>query len=683
MSRFKRRSIIALLAAAVVAGPALPAWAGYTYTGNLSSSAPPANASIGAYESSNVRAWTETNGQAVHLTSALAVDVPATSGYNSIDANGNFVAPPGGSVPAGARIVSLMWHLDPVGTTFTTATGRGTYDNRIAGLILNGSRLNTTNSTFNLSGTAYWSSTARGLELGSSASDDRLSVGNSSVGFTWHSTDGIDEVRVLLDAPKAPDAPTGATATAGDGSAAVTWTIPGPLTPWHGGSAVTGMRLVSDDPAVPAVALSGTQSSVTVPGLQNGKAYRFALTATNTIGTSALSAYSAAVTPQPTPTAPSAPQNVSAAAGDAQATVSWTAPASDGYRPISGYTVTARDGTTNSSSSTTVGATATSYLYTGLTNGHAYTFTVAATNSVGTGPAATSNAVYPKAGPSVPTAPQTVSAEGGIRSATVRWSPPASDGGKPITGYRVTTVSTGATQDLTADTFSVTVTGLTGGQSYTFKVQAINALGAGQEAVTSPVAVREPASTSVSISGTAAVTYGGTGTISARLRRVGDGTALGGRQLSLFSRRAGTTAYVRGTTVVTDGTGLARWSVRPSYNTVYVARFLGAPEFVASSSPYRTMLVRTAVSLSQSFTLSSRRLVLTGAVRPAHAGQRVTLQRYSSGAWRNVAYATLSSISNYRFAITLPAHGSFRHRVVKTADSDHTLGISAVRTLTY
>jgi len=91
------------------------------------------------------------------------------------------------------------------------------------------------------------------------------------------------------------------------------------------------------------------------------------------------------------------PTAVTATASDGAADVLWTAPASDGGNPISGYTVTsAPDGKTCSTTGAltcTVG---------GLTNGTAYTFTVVAVNAGGSSlPSAKSNSVTP-AGPTAP-----------------------------------------------------------------------------------------------------------------------------------------------------------------------------------------------------------------------------------------------------------------------------------------
>jgi hypothetical protein len=95
-------------------------------------------------------------------------------------------------------------------------------------------------------------------------------------------------------------------------------------------------------------------------------------------------------------TVPGAPTGISAVAGDASATVSWTAPATGGS-PITGYLVTASPGGATASA----GGSATSTTVGGLTNGTGYTFTVQASNLVGSGSASSpSSPVTPVAPPS-------------------------------------------------------------------------------------------------------------------------------------------------------------------------------------------------------------------------------------------------------------------------------------------
>ncbi len=121
------------------------------------------------------------------------------------------------------------------------------------------------------------------------------------------------------------------------------------------------------------------------------------LTATTTTPQGSTSEFAANIVPPgPTdPTAPSAPTNVSATAGNASAQVSFGASNANGS-PITSYTVTAIDQTAPAGGGQTASGAASPITISGLTNGDSYTFTVTATNAVGTGPAsAPSNAVTP------------------------------------------------------------------------------------------------------------------------------------------------------------------------------------------------------------------------------------------------------------------------------------------------
>jgi hypothetical protein len=88
---------------------------------------------------------------------------------------------------------------------------------------------------------------------------------------------------------------------------------------------------------------------------------------------------------------PDPPRNVTATEGNGMATVNFEPPKSDGGKPVTVYTVTSHPG------GITVQSAQGPVTVNGLVNGKSYSFTVTASNSVGTGlPSAPSNCVTPK-----------------------------------------------------------------------------------------------------------------------------------------------------------------------------------------------------------------------------------------------------------------------------------------------
>ena len=174
---------------------------------------------------------------------------------------------------------------------------------------------------------------------------------------------------------------------------------------------------------------------------------------------------------------PGTPTIGDATAGNTQASVTFTAPTSNGSSAITSYTVTANPG------GITATGTGSPIAVSGLTNGTAYTFTVTATNATGTSTASNaSNSVTPM---TVPSAPIFGAITAGNAQATVTFMAPTSTGGSDITGYLVTSNPEGGVDTNAGSTATThTITGLTNGKAYTFTVVAAN--GAGLGAISPP-----------------------------------------------------------------------------------------------------------------------------------------------------------------------------------------------------
>jgi fibronectin type 3 domain-containing protein len=193
--------------------------------------------------------------------------------------------------------------------------------------------------------------------------------------------------------------------------------------------------------------------------------HAYATVAYQTAGKGLFAAYDVVV-------APSAP-TVTATSGTSVA-LGWTPPTDDGGAPVTAYKVYRRLGT----GTPALLATTSSPSYTDASGavGTTYTYTVTATNSAGE---SVPSAAVTASRYTVPGTPA-LSVSGSGADAQLSWTTP-SNGGSPITGYRVLRSTTSGAETLLTTTTATSLVdgGLSTGTTYYYQVVALNAAGAG------------------------------------------------------------------------------------------------------------------------------------------------------------------------------------------------------------
>jgi len=255
------------------------------------------------------------------------------------------------------------------------------------------------------------------------------SVSFTPSGGTGPTTNPFDFSTATFTVAEPPNAPANVSAEAkGDLSAYVSWTAPG-----ANGSPITQYTLTAHPGGQTETVLAPT-THASIGGLSDGVSYTFTVVARNLAGDSQESVQSNPIVAGLTPSIPSV---VNAVAHDRSAALSWTASSGNGSQ-ITSYAITSNPG----GRTVTVSGEQTSAIVTGLSNGATYTFTVTATNAVGTSaPSTPSNAATPARQPGSPRIGSARSGGAGGRiTATAAWLAPASNGGAQITGYCVTAI---------------------------------------------------------------------------------------------------------------------------------------------------------------------------------------------------------------------------------------------------
>ena len=267
---------------------------------------------------------------------------------------------------------------------------------------------------------------------------------NNSAGDSLSSE--VKEETPLFAAPK------GLQASPGGRQVTLTWDDPG-------NDDISGYEVSSDNGAnyTPISGSDADTTEHTVTGLTGGTERTFAVRAVHGV----------AATVKQTPLFAS-PADLTVLVGDQQITLNWTNPVNSA---ISGYELRIDNGA-NYTPISGSDYTTTEHTLTGLTNGTTYSFAVRAVNCPANGAAAMVEATP------LFDAPTGLTATAGYGEVTLNWVDP---GNTAITGYQVSSdgwgsYSTISDSDSDSDptTISHTVTGLTGGTSYTFAVRAVN-----------------------------------------------------------------------------------------------------------------------------------------------------------------------------------------------------------------
>jgi len=282
----------------------------------------------------------------------------------------------------------------------------------------------------------------------------------------------------------APGPPRNLTGIGGDRAYDIEWRPPSV----DGGSPILNYTLYlgpSTSDLTPAQNVSSYPHEFSSTMAIAGRIYYAAVSASNTIGEGPLSNI-INVTPfgQPTP-----PQNLSWESGSVSVNLSWDEPDDIGDLPVLGYWVYRGNTKMTLDRIVVVGPEKLFYVDEGLEIGREYYYKVCAYNARGNGTFTEIIDAIPTGPPGMPRDLEVIAEDGVV---TLQWTPPASDGGRPILGYHI---YRGATIESITEYESIAVflsfqdDNVTNGKDYYYTIQPFNANGDGSR---SPIVHARP-----------------------------------------------------------------------------------------------------------------------------------------------------------------------------------------------
>jgi hypothetical protein len=458
-------------------------------------------------------------------------------------------------------------------------------------------------------------------------------VATNSAGTT-HGSDGI------LTTSAAPQAVTGSATSVTTSSATLNGTVNpnGRATTWYfeyGTSTSYGSKTPAKDAGL---GTSATNVSASVAGLATGRTYHYRLVAASDAGTSTGSDHTFV-----TATAPVATTSAASSIGDTSARLNGKVTpngASTTWYFEYGTTTSYGSKTSSKSAGSGTDSTSVSSTVSNLTRGTTYHFRLVATSASGTatggdqsfttsGPPVVHTGSASNVGSGNATLNGTVDRNGHATSWYFEYG--------TNTSYGTRTSRTNASSSPGAQPVSVTVSNLTPGTTYHFRLVATNGSGtvAGSDATFTTFAPTLTLSSTSSV-----VSFGHEVTLSGSLS-----TRLPNRTVTLYAKRHDQSSFTSIGTVLTRSDGAWSMTLRPSIGALYKAVSDGGVSAV------RAIAVRPAVSLR---VLTRQRFTSHVSAGRSFAGRVVQLQRRAHSRWRTIARARLNRYSSAMFHPQLP-----------------------------
>jgi large repetitive protein len=270
--------------------------------------------------------------------------------------------------------------------------------------------------------------------------------------------------------------PLNLTAAAGNAAVNVTWSPPAN----NSTLPILGYNLFrgADSLNLTLYRSGGLATNFRDTNVTNGVNYCYALRARNSLW-QGNSSTSVCATPAGVP---SEPRNFAAVAGDAHVTLSWIQPQNNGSVPLIGYNLyrSTADGPMTLYRAVLAAVTFDDW---NVTNGQTYVYRVSAANYLWEGNQSVSVSAVPAG---VPSEPRSLAAIAGDAHVTLSWVLPQNNGSVPLTGYNLYRSTAGGPMIfyravLPAATFDDW--NVTNGQTYVYRVSAVNYLWEGNQSV--------------------------------------------------------------------------------------------------------------------------------------------------------------------------------------------------------